>query len=126
MADIQCDCSIDHDMDVPVYRDKIIKARKLHKCCECQSNITIGQHYERVIGMCDGHWFSVATCLPCLAIRLRYSPNGWIFGELRDHLEDCLGFDYLSVPEYDNDQDGTPLYPDRVIVSRETQIGHSE
>jgi hypothetical protein len=53
------------------------KARKLHRCCECNSPIQPGDRYERISGKWDGDMGTYTTCLFCEA--------------LRDVLSDALG-----------------------------------
>ena len=65
MSDDACYC----DYDAPRwYRSKIVKARKVHKCYECQCRIKPGERYERAVGMHDSV-YSCATCERCLALR---------------------------------------------------------
>jgi len=98
---ISCDCST-HDGDRPsICRVEWRKARKPHKCCECGDTITKGQRYEHVSGLWDGYWDRYDTCAICVAIRERYCPNGWIYGELATQIDECLDFDYREVPEDD-------------------------
>lgn len=91
-----CDCSVDHDLDTEMFRERVIKARKQHTCCECGDVIASGSLHELATGKCDGDFFSVRTCLPCSRIRADYCPGGWIYGELRERLHECLGFDYID------------------------------
>jgi hypothetical protein len=100
MAEISCDCSIEGaDEGNECYRDIIRTARRFWRCCECHEQIKPGNQYEHVSAKFDGTWGQFQTCLPCLAIRRRYCPNGWWFGDLADNLRECLGFDHLKVPE---------------------------
>lgn len=41
--------------------------------------------------------------MACVGIRDRYCYYGFIFTQLREHLYNCLGFDYIEVPEDDED-----------------------
>ncbi len=105
MSDISCDCSCDVDWGPSFCTDTIRKARKEHQCCECADTIHPGQKYERVFGVWDGSKRTFITCLPCVAIRERYCPNGWLYGRLVEQIQECLQFDYTRVPpEYDWDE----------------------
>lgn len=95
----QCDCSYS-DYDSPsIYRAETIKARKIHKCCECHSVIEPGQRYERVTGLWEGQFDTIHTCLSCVAIRKQYCPHGFLHEGLRETLIECLDLDYLD-PDY--------------------------
>ena len=63
------------------------KARRPHACCECPRPIQPGDRYERVKGNWDGAWSTYRTCLPCVALRERWSADGWVYGELHQVLE---------------------------------------
>jgi hypothetical protein len=51
------------------YEEKIVKARKEHKCCECYRPIPVGTQYERITGKCCGDIDKYKTCLECMNIR---------------------------------------------------------
>jgi hypothetical protein len=99
---MKCDCSVT-DYDGPkAYCTEIRKARVQHKCCECRKPILPGKEYEVASGIdADGDPFRYKTCLPCMRIRDHYCPHGFLFGDLRENLLGCLGFDYLEVPKDD-------------------------
>jgi len=98
---IHCDCSVD-DYDPPrCYLETVRTARKDHSCCECGKQIKTGEKYEEVTGIWDGHPDRHRTCIICVRIRSHYCPNGFLFGELRETLFECLGFNYTEVPEED-------------------------
>ena len=99
---INCDCSIDVcGEDIPIIDNiKIRKARKEHKCVECDEVIKIGEKYQSANNLYRGDgWIKFATCLPCATIREDFCCTGFYYGELADHLWDCLGFSHLSNPE---------------------------
>ena len=93
----QCDCSISTwDLEKPVIHEaKIVEAKKKHVCCECNGTINPGEKYERVKGLWEGRFDLVKTCLPCMRIRNHYCCGGFIYGELRETLINCLDIDYL-------------------------------
>lgn len=45
------------------------KARKTHKCCECESDIDPGEKYQKVTGLAEGTWDEYKTCMICKNIR---------------------------------------------------------
>lgn len=101
---IECDCSSTDYDDNWCYSERIRGARKQHWCCECSEAIMPGQHYEDASGIdAGGDPFRQRTCLPCSRIRAHYCPRGWIFGELRQQFEYCVGFDYVTGPDLDDD-----------------------
>jgi hypothetical protein len=51
------------------YDQRIVKARKPHKCCECYREIAAGSEYECITGKCDGYIDRYKTCLDCMNIR---------------------------------------------------------
>jgi hypothetical protein len=75
-------------------------------CCECGDTIEPGQRYEYNSGIWDGRASEHKTCLPCVAIRDRYCPGGYIYGDLVVQIMDCLEFDYRFVPGEEEDEDG--------------------
>ena len=90
-----CDCSADYDPPA-IVREAIHWARKTYICCECGEQIKPGQRYERADGKWDKYWSTYATCMPCLAIRKAYCPQGWVYGELLETISECLGLDYIT------------------------------
>lgn len=64
------------------------KARKPHKCCECDRLIATGSHYERYTGFYEREWLTYRTCLDCKYIRdgLRCGQS-WMFGSLWEDID---------------------------------------
>lgn len=112
----QCDCSIDVDCYASCYREQIRKARKQHKCCECDEPILPGEKYEYASGVWEGRPDSFRTCLPCVRIRNHYCRHGFIFGELVTQIMDCLGFDYRTFPNGEGDDPDHPCAPEKVLA----------
>ena len=102
---ISCDCSYDDYGGQPsFYTEKIVrKARGRHICCECGGEISPGDSYHKVFGIWDGDPGVYKTCIPCVRIRDTYCPRGYIFGNLRDTVWNCLGVDYLGEWGVDDD-----------------------
>lgn len=72
-----CSCG-----DAPsVFSDKIVVARKAHRCSECRHTIKPGERYEQFDGCWDGRWDHYKTCETCLEIR----------EQVMNH-EDCFRF----------------------------------
>lgn len=77
-------CLNDGDFDAPeFYNESIVKARKQHKCYECNRIIDIGKQYQRVTGKWDSSVDTFCTCLDCMNIREAFRCGGsFLFGEL--------------------------------------------
>jgi len=94
-----CSCDVYDDGDVmePCEIRNIRRSRKEHTCIECGEAIPIGSPYERIRGLIGGFgWETSITCTPCASIRKNY---GCGVGTLRDDIEYCLGFDYVTGKE---------------------------
>jgi len=98
-----CSCIYVGEYDGPEFYDrKIVKARKVHKCCECGREIVFAEEYENICGKWDGVFSLYKTCLDCVAIREAMFCEGWYFETMIDDLiehiryagggisEDCL------------------------------------
>jgi len=96
MSGISCDCSVDVDCGPELHNAEIRTARKEHKCCECYELISPGDKYEYVHGLWECDWRTYKTCFTCMTIRNDYCPWGWIYGDLRSHLWECLELDYVT------------------------------
>ncbi len=72
------------------FRSVVRKARKSHKCCECNETITIGDQYQYSSGVWDGDPRSYKQCLRCGEIFEKLSHAGYdvCFTQLRDYLID--------------------------------------
>ena len=93
---MECECFVE-DFESPDFcEDKIVIAKKEHICCECRDTIKIGEQYETVRGLWSGKFSTYKTCLPCRNIRETYCHCGYVFGDLRNTLFDCLEFDYTT------------------------------
>lgn len=100
----KCVCVCSDDYDSPeVYHEGFPIAKKSHICCECDREIKPGERYHKFTGLWKGEWMTFRTCLPCYRIREEYCNTGYIFGELRNELWDCFGFDYVTGEEAEDD-----------------------
>jgi hypothetical protein len=92
------DCGVcigggDYDGSYEFYSDRVVRARKLHKCYECGRQISIGSQYQRYSGKWEGQMDSFTTCLDCMNIREGLSRDGrWPpFGQLWDEIHQVFG-----------------------------------
>lgn len=60
-------CMIDYDDCEPcvVWREKVVKARKEHRCDTCGTLIRPGEQYLSHFDIHDGYACQEASCLPC-------------------------------------------------------------
>ena len=95
MMELGCSCEAYDDgerMELCESRN-IKRSRTEHVCCECGETIPVGSPYERIRGLVSGKWETSITCWPCALIRGDY---GCYVGTLREDIEYCLGFDYVT------------------------------
>lgn len=93
---MECNCSVtDYDC-AELYKSAIVKAKKQHTCCECHEPIPKGEKYENVVGLYDGVFTRFKTCIPCVSIRTKYCPDGFLHEGLNESIGDCLGMDYVT------------------------------
>ena len=96
-----------------VYSVSYPKARREHRCCECNRIIKPGEEYQLYKGCWDGKWSDYKTCQECADQRDDYVKDhdlrmdeGVPFGSLGEYLNcDDLEFIY-------HDKDGCPLSPE--------------
>lgn len=67
MSDYVFDCS--DGEPVECYEHRKVRARKTHKCSECDHPIVVGEEHWLSKGLCDGAWFQERTCLCCESAR---------------------------------------------------------
>ena len=85
------DVCIDHDYatdDNDFFVERMVAARKEHRCCECVGAIGVGERYERASGKSDGRIWSTATCAVCAEIRDAFVCGSWIYGRLWVSIEE--------------------------------------
>lgn len=68
------------------YNSRIVTAKKIHKCGECNKDINPGSKYEYVVGTWEGDFDTHKTCNVCLELRETFFCDGWTFGEIHEHL----------------------------------------
>jgi|694.fasta_scaffold38965_5 hypothetical protein len=64
------------------------KARKTHKCCECDGIIQVGEPYHYHHGIWDGEASDFKVCLDCEVLRHEYDADS--------HPDECTAFGELS------------------------------
>lgn len=70
---------------------KIRKARKPHRCSECQKEIPISERYEHAVGKTDGDIWAYDTCLVCAEIAEAFYCDGrWWGGMLWEQMEEVI------------------------------------
>jgi hypothetical protein len=72
------------------------KARRHHRCCECQGQILPGRKYERMVGKWDGEFASFKTCLPCVEIRNKMVCS-YDIGAMWENIMDTIGQNDLDL-----------------------------
>jgi hypothetical protein len=94
MSDCGC-VYIDVDETSETICQEIRKARKTHKCEECNREIIKGEKYEYLFSKYDGSTDVHKTCLDCLSIRKTFFCDGWYYGQLWEalfeHIRDMDG-----------------------------------
>ena len=68
------------------YIERMRRARKIHRCCECGDPIAPGAQYQEVTGVWEAGPGRYRTCEGCAEIREALNCDGWIFGRLWDDL----------------------------------------
>ena len=89
-----CACSCDYyeGESAEFYREKIVKARKKHKCHECYQPILPGEEYETVTGMWDGRIYTHKTCSACVEIRNKLC-DCWLFENVWEQIRELDDID---------------------------------
>ena len=115
---IQCDCSCDYeDGEQNGFFERIVRSREDRVCCECGETIGRSEQHELSGAFwSNGGCWRRRTCLPCMRIRKQYCPTGWMYGQLADQIEPCIGFDYREVPDADGPDD--PMFDGDVAVAQ--------
>lgn len=83
---------LDHDFDCSndFYHEAVVKARKVHKCCECGEAIPVGASYQRASGKSEGDVWTAKTCVVCAEIRRAFVCGSWTFGYLWESIEEGM------------------------------------
>lgn len=86
-ADVCLD--MDYDNDNVFFSERIVTARKEHKCCECRQVIKIGETFEYAKGKNDDFW-TAKTCADCVEIRKAFCCGSWVYGHLFEAIRESL------------------------------------
>jgi hypothetical protein len=99
-----CACECDYEPN-RIWNSRIRRARKAHRCEECGAIIEPRElYYYATYLSADGDWGDYTSCLACDRIRRDYAPC-CVLGDLRNTIEDCLGFDYITYDGSEDDDD---------------------
>lgn len=66
-------CTCDNYDPPAFYAASVVRARKQHKCCECRTEIKIGEKHEKATGKWEGKIATYRTCLKCKELWQRVS-----------------------------------------------------
>jgi hypothetical protein len=90
-------CSCDYDLDpVKVMREHWRKARKEHRCQECQETIAKGTVYWTCGFYSDGHWERLKRCKACYQIGEDYCCGVLGEGMVQEAVWELLGVDLVT------------------------------
>jgi hypothetical protein len=95
---MNCSCSVNtgYDDDSGRWLKRKVKAEKQHKCYECSEIIQKGEVYSFHTVFYDGVVSNYKLCMACDSLTEHFFSNGWIFGSVRDDLEDYLHYNWHS------------------------------
>ena len=85
------------------YTDRIVKARKVHKCELCGQNIKVGEKYHRQSGKYEGEFFDRCHHMTCDKIIASYCSENNENEYDDDHIIDWLGNIYCYDCEKEED-----------------------
>jgi hypothetical protein len=88
-----CDvCIGEVDFDPADWKSiRTLRARKAHRCCECQGEIAPGQTYENYVLGSDGTISRYKTCAMCVEIRSAFCCDGsWLFETIWDEMTEYV------------------------------------
>lgn len=57
-------CYCDYEPST-VWDERIVRARKQHRCCECRGAIRVGESHSRIGSLFDGRWQTYRMCGDC-------------------------------------------------------------
>ena len=97
---MECSCKVDIDPDIgpDCHKEKIVTARKKHRCYECFQDIQPGEKYEYVSGIWDGDPQTYKTCLDCKSIRNVFF-DSWQYTRVWDDFQYEFGYAGSAIPE---------------------------
>lgn len=85
-------CMIEQADPADTYHERIHRARKEHRCCECLRTIKKGEYYQNTFTALKGKAEVFKTCAHCLQGQewLRENCGGWLYGGIEADLEDHI------------------------------------
>lgn len=89
MSDCGC-IYVDVDEEAALYRSKMQRARKVHRCDECRRPIVRGEEYEHTTICFEGCWNRHKTCVDCVSIRKAFFCHGWEFNRIWEYLNEHI------------------------------------
>jgi hypothetical protein len=101
-------CSVDYGDAPSIWSDAARRARKPHKCDECDREIAAGEIYRYATMLYDGHWNSFYTCAHCRVGQV------WLIRE-------CGGFLHHGLAE--EIQEHIEEYPDLLVGLGRVRLG---
>ena len=88
---MDCACVYIGDYDcAELHSRRMVKARKIHKCEECNREIQPGEEYEYVTAKWYGAFETMKTCQDCLSIREVFFCEGWVYSGMMEHLTEHI------------------------------------
>lgn len=76
------------DGTMECFEQRVVVAKKTHRCLECRLDILPGTSYEYAKGLWESEWSTFKTCLSCVEIRNHFAcSNGYLFGQLWEDIE---------------------------------------
>lgn len=84
-------CMADYSEDrVTMISERITRARKQHKCAECNRRIEPGEQYLTEFYVFDGEHSSHKTCGHCQVVRkwLNDECGGWVYGAVEEDIRE--------------------------------------
>jgi hypothetical protein len=99
---VSYDCFCDYD-PATFYERRVVRARKPHKCEECNRAIPKGCQYEYTSGLWDGYFDTFKTCLACVAARQFVTASVpcfcWAHGNLHQDIVDTVSEARFRAPD---------------------------
>jgi hypothetical protein len=89
---IDCTCSISigcYDPDPEFYKEKVVKARKTHRCCECRRDIIKGETYKTISGKWDGMILMYKMCSDCKSLIENFFGR-WTFEHIWEDMQEMI------------------------------------
>ncbi len=77
--------------DAPAFYDeKLVTARKPHKCCDCGKVMDKGIKHWSCRGKWDGVFSSFRQCVICREVAVKYGCDGFVFGQVWEQMRENL------------------------------------